>query len=128
MIKSMSLVVNIERATLENEFYRRVIYTDNKTQTVLMSLLPGEDIPLETHTGSQFIRVEAGSGIIMLDDTVYALHDGVAVNILPGTQHYVKNTGTDRLQLYSLYSPPEHSPTRIELTDPQTLSRQIISP
>lgn len=123
----MSLVVNIERATLDNEFYRRVIYTDGYSQTVLMSLLPGEDIPLETHTGSQFIRIEAGSGEITLDGVVYALYDGVAVNILPGTQHYVKNTGADRLQLYSIYSPPEHSPTRIERTNPQTLSRQIIS-
>ena len=44
-------VTNIERDTLANEDYRRVLFTGANTQLVLMALRPGEGIGLETQTG-----------------------------------------------------------------------------
>lgn len=103
-------VTNIERDTLENEDFRRVLFTGPHTQLVLMTLQPGEDIGLETHDGhDQFIRVEAGSGVALLDGEESAIEDGTSVVIPAGVEHNVVNTSdAEPLRLYTLYSPPEH--------------------
>lgn len=103
-------VTNIEMDTLENEDFRRVLFTGPNTQLVLMTLAPGEDIGLETHDGTdQFIRVEAGTGMVLLDGEESDLEDGFSVVIPAGVEHNVVNTSDDEpLRLYTLYSPPEH--------------------
>ena len=55
--------INIEKETINNKNYRKVIYTDSKQQIVLMSLNPGEYIHREAHNGTQFFRIEQGTGI-----------------------------------------------------------------
>jgi mannose-6-phosphate isomerase-like protein (cupin superfamily) len=103
-------VTNIERDTLANTDYRRVLFTGAHTQLVLMTLRPGEEIGRETHEEhDQFIRVESGTGMVMLGGARHELEDGVAVVIPAGTEHNVVNTSRDApLLLYTLYSPPEH--------------------
>ena len=103
-------VTNIERDTLANEDYRRVLYTGENTQLVLMTLRPGEEIGLEAHSGhDQFIRVEGGTGYVELDGERHDLSDGSAVVIPSGASHNVVNTSkSEALRLYTLYSPPEH--------------------
>jgi mannose-6-phosphate isomerase-like protein (cupin superfamily) len=103
-------VTNIERDTLDNDDYRRVLFTGKNTQLVLMTLQPGEEIGREVHEEhDQFIRVEAGTGVASLDGKEHALGDGSAVVIPAGVEHNVVNTSTgEPLRLYTLYSPPEH--------------------
>ena len=103
-------VTNIERDTLANEDFRRVLFTGPNIQLVLMTLRPGEEIGLEIHDGhDQFIRVEAGAGVALLNGKRNALADGSAVVIPAGVEHNVINTSADApLKLYTLYSPPEH--------------------
>jgi mannose-6-phosphate isomerase-like protein (cupin superfamily) len=103
-------VTNIERDTLANEDFRRVLYTGPNTQLVLMTLRPGEEIGTERHEGhDQFIRVEAGTGVVRLNGEERKLEDGSAVVIPAGAQHNVVNTSdSEPLRLYTLYSPPEH--------------------
>jgi mannose-6-phosphate isomerase-like protein (cupin superfamily) len=103
-------VTNIEADTIANDDFRRVLFTGPNTQLVLMTLQPGEDIGLETHDEhDQFLRVEAGRGLVSLDGEEGALEDGSAVVIPAGTRHNVVNTSDDEpLRLYTLYSPPEH--------------------
>ena len=103
-------VTNIENDTLENEDYRRVLFTGPNTQLVLMTLQPGEEIGRETHEEhDQFIRIESGSGTAILNGKKHRLTDGVAVVIPAGVEHNVINTSPDEpLRLYTLYSPPEH--------------------
>jgi mannose-6-phosphate isomerase-like protein (cupin superfamily) len=103
-------VTNIERDTLANEDFRRVLFTGPNIQLVLMTLRPGEEIRLEIHDGhDQFIRVEAGAGVAVLNGKRNALADGSAVVIPAGVEHNVINTSADApLKLYTLYSPPEH--------------------
>ena len=104
-------VTNIERDTLANADYRRVLFTGRNTQLVLMTLQPGEEIGLEKHAEhDQFIRIEAGMGVAVLDRSEHALGDGVALVIPAGVEHNVINTSKDApLRLYTLYSPPEHA-------------------
>jgi len=102
--------VNIEAKTLEGNNFREVLYTTARSQLVIMTLQAGEEIGMEHHTGhDQFIRVEAGVGIAILDGEEHALSDGVAVVIPAGTEHNVINTSaTEPMRLYTLYTPPEH--------------------
>ncbi len=111
-------VTNIERDTLANDDYRRVLYTGPNTQLVLMSLQPGDEIGQETHEGhDQFIRVEAGAGVVVLNGERHTLGDGSAVVIPAGVTHNVLNTSDDApLRLYTLYSPPEHPDGTVQHT------------
>ncbi|HKO62372.1 MAG TPA: cupin domain-containing protein [Pyrinomonadaceae bacterium] len=104
-------LIDIEEKTLENENFREVLFTASHSQLVVMSLLPGEEIGLETHDGiDQFIRVEAGTGTALLNGEEKALADGSALVIPAGTEHNVINTSqSEPLKLYTIYSPPEHA-------------------
>jgi len=110
--------VNIEAATLANANFRTVLYTAPHSQLVVMTIVPGGEIGLEHHEGrDQFIRIEAGEGIAILDGERHRLTDGTAVVVPAGTEHNVINTSpTDELRLYTVYSPPEHAPGTIHRT------------
>lgn len=102
-------VANIEELSLGNEFFRNVLYTDERLQLVVMSLRPLEDIGEEVHALDQFIRVEKGVGKSVLDGEVHELRDGSVVIIPAGTRHNIINTSAlDSLKLYTLYAPPNH--------------------
>ena len=66
---------------------------------------------METHDGTQFVRVESGKGQAIIDTYIYEITDGIAIIIPPYTRHYFRNTGLEDLKLYTLYSPPEHTDT-----------------
>ncbi|MES3025460.1 MAG: cupin domain-containing protein [Pseudomonadota bacterium] len=101
---------NIEVKTLEGNNFREVLYSTPRSQLVIMTLQPGQEIGMEHHEGrDQFIRVEDGEGVAFLDGEEHALSDGIAVMIPAGTEHKVVNTSTTTpLRLYTLYTPPEH--------------------
>lgn len=103
-------MINIEKATRQNKNYRKVIHTDAFQQTVLMSVDVGEDIPKESHNGSQFFRIEAGTGYAEFGGKKHRIKDGSSFTIPPNTVHYIKNTNkNDPLKLYTVYSPPQHA-------------------
>ncbi len=109
---------NIEQKTLENEYFREVLYTAPHSQLVVMTLQVGEEIGKEVHAGiDQFIRVEADQGEAILNGERYPLGDGDAVVIPAGTEHNVVNTSdSEPLRLYTIYSPPEHPDGTINRT------------
>lgn len=109
-------IANIEKETLENTDYRRVLYTAKNSQLVLMNLQPGDEIGLETHHLDQFIRIEQGNAEVILDGVTTAIEDDYAVVIPAGTEHNVINTGSTELKLYSVYSPPEHKDGTVHKT------------
>jgi mannose-6-phosphate isomerase-like protein (cupin superfamily) len=118
-------VTNIEDDTMKNQDFRRVLYTGKNSQLVLMSLRPKEEIGLETHTLDQFIRVEAGSGVAVLDGVEHQIADGTAVVIPAGTKHnIVNNSEREELKLYTLYSPPEHRDGTIHRTKADALAHE----
>ncbi len=102
-------VINIEKATMENNNFRKVLHTAQNSQLVVMNLLPGEDIGAEVHDLDQFIRFESGRGKVILDGKEYDVEDDWAVVIPAGVEHNVINTSdNEAMKLYSIYSPPEH--------------------
>jgi len=102
-------VANIEKLSLENENFRKVLYTAKNSQLVLMSLQPGEDIGEEIHQLDQFIRCESGEGRAILDGVEHQIADGFVVVVPAGAKHNIINTSSDKpIKLYTLYSPPNH--------------------
>lgn len=102
-------IENIERLTLDNADFRRVLYTGKHLQLVLMTLQPGDDIGEEVHDGhDQFFRIESGRGEVLIDGTRHPVEDDDAVIVPAGARHNVTNTGDAPLKLYTLYAPPEH--------------------
>lgn len=115
--------IDIEKETIKNKHYRKVLYTDKYQQLVVMSLEPGEDLPLEVHNGSQFIRVESGRGYVKQYNGKQTyktlLKDGISIDIPPNVKHYITNTSkTEPLKMYSVYSPPEHKPKTVNKRQP----------
>ena len=102
--------INIEQETIDNNNFRKVLYTGQHSQLVLMSLKPNEDIGMETHPDNdQFFRFEKGQGLCLIDDHEYIVGDGIAVVVPAGAQHNIINTSaTEDLKLYTIYSPPHH--------------------
>ncbi len=110
-------VANIEQLSVENDFFRKVLYTDPRLQLVVMSLIPGEEIGAEIHQLDQFIRVEKGEGKAVLDGEDFAITDGSVVIVPSGTKHNIINTSTsDAMKLYTLYAPPNHKEGAIHKT------------
>lgn len=116
-------ITNIEDKTLENEYFREVLFTASRQQLVVMSLQPGEDIGAETHDNvDQFVRVEAGIGKAILDGKEHDLVDGSVVVIPAGTHHNIVNSSaSESLKLYTIYSPPEHPDGTIHKTKAEAM-------
>jgi len=110
-------VENIEDLTVNNNDFRRVIYTAHHMQLVLMSLGAGEDIGEEVHDESdQFFRIETGTGEVWMNGVATAIKDGCAIVIPAGVRHNIKNTGRTSLKVYTLYAPPHHANGTVHAT------------
>jgi mannose-6-phosphate isomerase-like protein (cupin superfamily) len=101
---------NIEKETVENTNFRKVLYTGKHSQLVLMSLKPNEEIGMEVHPDNdQFFRFEKGMGKCIIDGNSYDVEDGSAIIVPAGAEHNVINiSGADDLKLYTIYSPAHH--------------------
>jgi mannose-6-phosphate isomerase-like protein (cupin superfamily) len=101
-------ITNIEKLSIENDYFRKVLYTDKNSQLVLMSLLANEEIGEEVHDVDQFLRVEKGTGKAILNGISHDISDGSVIIVPVGTKHNIINTGPESMKLYTLYMPPHH--------------------
>jgi mannose-6-phosphate isomerase-like protein (cupin superfamily) len=113
--------LHLEQLTLKNNNYRKVIQTGKYSQLVIMSILPGQEIGLETHdTTDQFFRIEHGTAKVVLGKKNYILKAGDSIIIPAGTKHNLINTSKKaKLKLYTVYSPAVHKPGTIQKTKPK---------
>ncbi len=116
-------VGNVERETLDNADFRRVLFTGANVQLTVMRLAPGEEIGVEMHDHlDQFLRIEQGSARVTFGPSVdkvdeeHEVQDDWAIVVPGGVWHNVINTGSGDLKLYSLYAPPEHPPGTVHRT------------
>lgn len=115
---------SIEKLTLENENFRKVLYTGEHCQLVLMSLKPGEEIGSEIHEeNDQFFRFEKGDGKVIINETEYEVGDGDAVIVPAGATHNVINiSDTLALKLYTIYAPSHHKDGVIRATRDEAIA------
>lgn len=109
-------VSDIEKVTLENEHFRRVIYTAKNCQLVVMSLEAAEDIGEEAHTLDQFLRCEQGTGVVIIDGIEHQIMSGTAIIVPAGAKHNVVNGSSGAMKLYTLYAPPHHRDGTVHAT------------
>jgi mannose-6-phosphate isomerase-like protein (cupin superfamily) len=117
---------NIEKLTVENNNFRRVIYSGQNLQLVLMSLKPGEDIGSEIHSeNDQFFRIDAGSGKAIINGTEYDIQDGDAVIVPKGAEHNIINTSdSEDLKFYTIYGPAHHKDGIIRKTKEEAMANE----
>ena len=108
---------NIEKDTLENENFRKVLYTSKHLQLVLMTLKVGEDIGSEIHASNdQFFRFESGSGKCVIDGNEHKVKEGDVIVVPAGARHNIINEGVNELKMYTIYGPPNHQDGTIRTT------------
>lgn len=108
---------NIESETINNDNYRKVLYTGKYMQLVVMSLLPGEEIGAEVHDGhDQFFRIEQGSVTAVLDGEEISVSEDEVLIVPSGVNHNVINSSDQVVKLYTIYSPPEHPDGTVQAT------------
>ena len=119
-------IINLEKETMNNTDFRRVLYTGRFSQLVFMSLKAGEEIGEETHDNvDQFFRFEGGEGKVIIDNVEHKVADGIGVIVPAGAKHNVLNTSqTQELKLYTIYSPPEHQDKVVRHTKQDALSSE----
>ena len=112
---------DIEALTRNNKDFRHVLFTGKHLQLVVMSVKKKDEIGEEVHEGhDQFIRIERGKGVVMIDGEKHKLRKGDGIVIPAGARHNVINTGKKSLKLYTLYSPPEHEAGLVERNKAQS--------
>jgi len=109
---------DIEKNTLANKNFRKVLYSGHHLQLVLMTLKPGEDIGAEIHQDTdQFFRFESGLGRCVIDGHKYGVKDGDALIVPAGAKHNVMNVHKSQaLKMYTIYAPPHHKDGLIRAT------------
>jgi mannose-6-phosphate isomerase-like protein (cupin superfamily) len=107
-------VEDIETETVNNTDFRRVIYTAENMQLVVMSI--DDDIGEETHPVDQFFRIEEGVGKAVINGTEKEFEAGSSVIIPAGAKHNIINTGDEPLKVYTIYAPPHHKDGTVHRT------------
>jgi mannose-6-phosphate isomerase-like protein (cupin superfamily) len=116
-------VADIEKITAGNKNFRKVLFTGRYCQLVVMSLLAGEEIGMEAHpTVDQFFRIEKGKGKVVMEGKAKAFGPGTAILVPAGTNHNV--IATTAVKLYTIYSPPNHPPDRVQKTKAQAMAEE----
>ena len=115
-------IVHIEEETLDNDNFRKTIWTGEHMQCTLMTIPVGGDIGLEVHNDNdQFIRIEQGQGTTFVGETEDDLIEGKikaddAIFVPAGYWHNIKNSGEEDLKLYTIYGPKDHLPGTVHPT------------
>lgn len=117
---------NIEEKTERNDYFREVVFTGKHSQLVVMCLQPDEEIGMEVHNNvDQFFRIEDGEGKVVMNGEEHLIKDGDAIIVPAGTNHNVINTsGTEKLKLYTIYSPANHPEGTIHKTKTEAMAAE----
>lgn len=117
IFRKMSYHSDIIDDTKNNTNFRRVLFTGQNSQLVVMSIPPGGEIGEETHNYTeQTLFFLSGTGEGVLNGRKIKITPGIVVVVTPGTKHNFWNTGTQDLKVYTVYSPPNHIDGRVHPT------------
>ena len=116
---------DLEKETKRNTYFRRVLYTAEHSQLVLMNLKPKEEIGEEVHKGiDQFFRFEYGKGVVVINGVKHAVQNGSGIIVPAGARHNVINTSSNlNLKFYTIYSPPDHKDKIVHHTKAEAMAK-----
>ena len=121
----MSYQNPILETTKNNNYFRQVLFTGEKSQLVVMDIKPGEEVGLETHDHvEQSLFFISGTGKAILNGQESVIKAGDVVVVMPGTEHNFINTGTESLKIYTIYAPANHIDGRVHKTPAEAIADQ----
>jgi len=86
-----------------------VLQETSRTQTAVMTIMPGEDAgPEETHEGDQIIYIIEGEALVRVKEEEQKVPAGTLLLIPAGTPHHVRNAGQVPLFFLTIYAPPAY--------------------
>ncbi|MNL49771.1 Cupin domain protein [compost metagenome] len=112
----MSFHTNLVQAATNNSFFRKELFTTERSQIVVMSIEPGDDIGAEVHDLDQVLVFVSGEGEFQVGEQRGKVHPGDVVVVPAHAEHNFVNTGSAPLRLYTVYAPPEHAPGTVHRT------------
>lgn len=112
----MSFHTNILQAARDNGYFRKELHTTERSQVVVMSIEPGDDIGAEVHDLDQVLVFVAGTGEFQVGDQKGKVSPGDVVVVPAHAEHNFVNTGREPMKLFTVYAPPEHAPGTIHRT------------
>ena len=118
------LVIDLKSAAKHNRDFRRVIFTGDSSQLVLMSIEPGDEIGSEVHDVDQVLYSVDGDGEVILDGVGHEFEKGMVVCVPAGVEHNFINTGDEPLRLFTIYAPPQHAAGTVQETKADALAAE----
>lgn len=112
----MSFHTNLVQAAMSNPHFRKELHTTERTQVVVMSIEPGDDIGAEVHDLDQILVFVSGEGEFCVGEQKGTVQAGDVVVVPAHAEHNFVNTGQEPLKLYTVYAPPEHAPGTLHRT------------
>jgi mannose-6-phosphate isomerase-like protein (cupin superfamily) len=109
-------VIDAKEEAKENDAFRKVLFTSDRSQLVVMSLRPGEDIGEEVHDADQLLYAVKGEGTAVIDGKKMEFEKGAMFCVPAGTRHNVMNTDDEPMKLFTVYTPPQHAPGTVHQT------------
>ncbi|OZM76690.1 cupin domain-containing protein [Pseudonocardia sp. MH-G8] len=101
----------------QSDDFRRVLWTGEHSQLVIMTIPPGGEIGEEVHDGiDQILTFVSGTGEARVSGKTKKVAAGDLVAVPSGTKHNFVNTGPNPLVLYTVYGPPEHADGAVHRT------------
>ena len=125
-----ALVIDVKEQAKDNEFFRKTLFTTDRSQLVIMSLRPGEDIGEETHEADQLLYAVKGEGTALIEGMKRTFEKGDVLCVPAGTRHNVVNGGKEPMKLFTVYTPPQHAPGTIHRTkaDAEKAEPKVVAP
>ena len=109
-------VTDVKEAARKNDYFRKVLFTAPKSQLVLMSIAPFEEIGIEVHDGDQILYVVEGEGEVVMEGSTKNIEKGTLIFVPAGVSHNVFNTDDEPLKLFTVYAPPQHATGAVQRT------------
>ena len=99
-----------------SDAFRRVLWTGEHTQLVIMTIPAGGEIGEEVHEVDQILTFVSGTGKAKVGGQERKVEQGQLVVVPAGTKHNFTNEGPNPLVLYTVYGPPEHADGAVHQT------------
>ena len=97
--------------------FRRVLWTGQHAQLVIMTIPVDGEIGEETHEDTdQILTFVSGTGEAIVSGDTKQVAQGDLVVVPAGKKHNFRNTGPNPLVLYTVYGPAEHSDGAVHAT------------
>lgn len=115
---------NINNETKQNENFRKVLYTGDHAQLVLMNVPVGEEIGEETHKVDQLLFFIEGVGELISSGVIKDVEVHDVIFVPAGTPHNFRNTGDVDLKLFTVYAPPQHKSGTVHKTKVEAIKEE----